>query len=124
MPGWLSGRLDSRRRVPRRGTLQPGPRGHLSCTTEQEMEKGRDPAAERREGWYKACGSETAEQDQFKTGTVTLKRLARATDQRPASPEERPLRKASRALLEYPPQPWAKWVHQAHSLFTFHLPHP
>lgn len=46
MSGWLSGRLDSRRRVPRRGTLQPGPRGLLSCTTEQEMEKGRDPAAE------------------------------------------------------------------------------
>ena len=50
MPGWLSGRLASRRRVPRRGTLQPGPRGLLSCTTEQEMEKGRDPAAERRVG--------------------------------------------------------------------------
>ena len=69
-------------------------------------------------------GLETAEQDQFKTGTVTLKRLARATDQRPASSEERPLRNASRALLEHPPQPWAKWVNQAHSLFTFHLPHP
>lgn len=47
MSGWLSGRLDSRRRVPRR-TLQPGPRGLLSCITEQEMEKGRDPAAEMR----------------------------------------------------------------------------
>ena len=82
MPGWLSGRLDSCRRFTRRGTLQPGPRGLLSCTTEQEMEKGRDPAADRG-GWYKACGSETAEQDQFKIGTVTLERLARATYQRP-----------------------------------------
>ena len=50
MPGWLSGRLDSCRRFTRRGTLQPGPTGLLSCTTEQEMEKGRDPAADRRVG--------------------------------------------------------------------------